>query len=490
MKLKPVYNALTGKFDFVNQDAVSKDLGQYTTLTALQTAYPSPDSGSYARVVATNTYYVYEGGAWVNSGLTYEAANVDFREYNNQSTDPSAPEAGKARIYVKNNRLLLRNDTQIIPVNTIEPSIIRRDRTGASTEWEPVNSQAMAELVLNSFSSATVNDDATVNYYLHSDTPEKKFDGSDSALDGGDGQVMIVSRAPIYLKEWQDGNYDYKAISLLPADGFEEFPRFGIGKYKGYIDANGKLCSISGVTPTTNITPIEGEAAAQLRGSNWHIEPYGFTRLIVNLLLFKILSNDAQTELGYVSRANSTDWLNYNNYNPVVKTGYMNDQKSLFTGNKPLTLTNFVGGTSDLVTEIVSFLGIENFFGETWEWKIGLNILYDTTHMAVLYKKLPPYEFDTTANHTEIAYIPSPASAYVKELIPGHIIPQLTGGGSATYFCDYHYKGSAGWRVPRSGGSFSSGSNSGPFFFGFNVSSGYRNASIGVRSFCLIAGTN
>ncbi len=371
-----------------------------------------------------------------------------------------------------------------------QPAVIRRDRTAASPEWEIVQNYLMFTAIENEFQAAAVNDNATINYFLSPHNPTLKADGTAADLTGADGQIMIVSPEFVYMREYQIGDYDYISVSLLPEDEHEQFPRFALGKYKGYIDANGKLCSISGVTPTTNITPIEGEAAAQLRGSNWHIEPYGFTRLIVNLLLFKILSNDAQTELGNVSRADSTDWLNYNNYNPVVQTGYMDDQKSLFTGNKPLTLTNFVGGTSNLVTEIVSFIGIENFFGETWEWKIGLNILYDATHVALLYKKLPPYAFDTSANYTEIAYIPSPDSGYVKELIPGHIIPQLTGGGSATYFCDYHYKGSSGWRVPRSGGGFDNGSISGPFSFYFLSSSGDRGAKIGVRSFCLIAGTN
>jgi hypothetical protein len=52
----------------------------------------------------------------------------------------------------------------------------------------------------------------------------------------------------------------------------------------------------------------------------------------------------------------------------------------------------------------------------------------------------------------------------------------------------YTYIGYAacyGWQVPHSGGNFNNGSNSRPFYFNFNNSSGNRNANIRVQSYLL-----
>ena len=79
------------------------------------------------------------------------------------------------------------------------------------------------------------------------------------------------------------------------------------------------------------------------------------------------------------------------------------------------------------------------------------------------------------------------AEGYVKEIIfgeSGEIIPALVGGGSTTYFCDYHYTNipaSVALRGVLFGGSANNGASAGLVYAYSNAAPSYTNAHFGSR---------
>lgn len=458
----------------------NKDLGTFADAAAIAAAHPSPDAGSWARNVDTGTIWLYSG-SWSDTTVVFESSSADFREFN-QIVDPveapNAPAVGKARMYVKDDEVrIITPDGAIRTLMQVAgPAVIRRNVNEASTKWEVVGGMNMFAAIKDQMQAATFNADLTVNYYLSKESPLLKADGVTAAnVDGTDGDVGIIF-PDLYGRVYRVGNYDYVAFSLFPFAGAELWPADVRGKYPGWVDGDGKLRSISGVTRTTNLHIVEFQAAAQLRHADAHIKPYWVNMKEILLALFQTLDNNFQSKVGYVSRAGSTDWSNYNRSNPVIDTGHFDDQETLFFGNKAFTIADWP--TAPLNSELVSLFGIEDYYGHIWEFENGLNIDYATGN--VWFKKSHPFTPDTAADHL-LLNDSLPASGYISKMVAGHIIPELTAGGSNTYYCDYHYSGSSGWRVSRRGGDLRYSTSSGPFCSSFYHSSGLRYSYIGAR---------
>jgi len=208
------------------------------------------------------------------------------------------------------------------------------------------------------------------------------------------------------------------------------------------------------------------------------------------LILYKAVVRDldSQTALGYVSRAISNDWSNYNGSNPVWTTGIMNDKPTLYIGSREVVVPSFVGGSADLVTEVVSFLGIEDFYGHIFEILDGALIYYDAELNGSIYFTDNPVYFvddaDAEGNPPEgFTYLGiAPAGGYIVDVYTGHCLPSQTGGSSSTHYCDSHYKSnSAGWRVVRVGGGLNFLASAGCFCSLFTTSVIVRNTNIGAR---------
>lgn len=343
--------------------------------------------------------------------------------------------------------------------------------------------------ILNAFAAAVINDLGEVVYYLDKDNPNLQADGVTPAhLDGSDGSVFIIKPA-FWVKVWMEGDLEYTAISLVQRPGFRLSPRYAFGKYKAYLDENGKLVSRSGVYCTTYRTLTEFRTYAR-NGRNhlWNVTPYHMYNDLLLLYKAVVRNLDSQSVLGYVSRASSTDWNNYNGYYPVWQTGIMNDKPTLYTGSKNVFVPSFVGGSTDLITEVVSFMGIEDFYGHIYETLDGALVYYDANLNGSIYLAENPLNFvdsgDAGGNPPEGYDIlgVAPAAGYIVNVHEGHFIPIQTGGSSSTHYCDYHYKStSAGGRVPRVGGGLHGGAFSGCFCSSFAYSPLGRVAYFGAR---------
>ncbi len=332
---------------------------------------------------------------------------------------------------------------------------------------------------------AVVNDNGTINYYLDPNNSNYKADGTPADLTGASGQVMVIIPTHWYRFE-KIGTIRKVELSTVALPGFTEVPEYAVGAYEAYYNTTtGKLESRSGVMPTTNKTRANFRAYAAARGANWHQLDYTNYLDIFYLYLTEYATFDIQSVIPGATNANGTDWSNYNGYNSVIATGVSNTYGN-YSGSVPFSLTNFVGGTGTLNSQVADYRGIENIYGHIWQFIDGINVDYVSTTQANVYIDADPSTFadDTQTGYTLLGTSPN-ANGWIRSLIDGSWIPATdVGASSSTYMTDYHYVSitqTGVWRVALAGGSFSNGTNAGLLDSNFNISSGSVSASVGAR---------
>ena len=164
----------------------------------------------------------------------------------------------------------------------------------------------------------------------------------------------------------------------------------------------------------------------------------------------------------------STDWGNYNGYYPLVKTG-LTLGLGLRDGEINSVITDFNAG-GDVSVKVNSFLGIENPFGDIWEWTQGINIWKQTIEEG---DKFLAYIYDNNAYEDSITDKYSRSFEFVKtqgglrRIVMGEHFDLLgievnNGASSSTYFSDYFYNNtSLGLRGLLRGGYANDGSDAG-----------------------------
>ena len=109
--------------------------------------------------------------------------------------------------------------------------------------------------------------------------------------------------------------------------------------------------------------------------------------------------------------------------------------------------------------------------------KYGMFYTYDETYYDAIIATIPA----TLANYTEHAENPPLTNGYIGVSLGTPAIPtSLTGGGSATGWCDYFYQ-ATGYRGLLVGGYWDHGSTAGFFSWAAFYAPSYANASIGAR---------
>ena len=133
----------------------------------------------------------------------------------------------------------------------------------------------------------------------------------------------------------------------------------------------------------------------------------------------------------------------------------------------------------------VVYRGIENLWGNIWEWVDNLNIRNNQGYTDIE-GRIASY------NDTDFGTVYSPMSAafpatnnyFVSPLIDSvsglSCLPATVGGGSSSYYCDYYYQ-NTGDRAARVGGSLVSGSNDGPWCWHLSNAASYAYWDIGAR---------
>jgi hypothetical protein len=193
---------------------------------------------------------------------------------------------------------------------------------------------------------------------------------------------------------------------------------------------------------------------------------------------------------------NIPDWSGFNAYNPFVSCG-SSDTLGNFSGEVTKNIYN--SDTSlRYAAKVNRYRGIENPFGHTWKWCDGINVEVLTNAGGGTSKV---YVADSPANYTDSNYtnytfrgLEARVSGYVTGLIfgdYGEIIPSSVGGGSTTYWCDYHYTdiNSSSLRGVLFGGDAIHGATSGFAYAASGDAPSFANATVGSR-LCFIPNYN
>lgn len=325
-----------------------------------------------------------------------------------------------------------------------------------------------------------VSDNGTINAY---------YGDASYVEDGSNGQVM-VKIPKFYYKVTPDENGGLDGVNIrkctweiseTPDDGFTLHPAFydvngneidyflygafdGVGQRDStygtsYNTSTDKLSSVAGSSylPTNSLTRAVARTMATNRGTGWY--SVGVKQTMAVLMLFAV-------EYGFNSQI-------------AVGQGVVSASAATYAGQ---TTGNITSGTQDNKTTPVNWRGIENLWGNIFDWIDGLNVNERTPYFCNTYT----FVDDTSTGYTQISFS-LPSSNYTTAfgydstndwvLLPSESSSTANPTGPIG---DYVYSRS-GWRVALLGGRWNDDSNAGAFYWSCNDASSAAVTAIGAR---------
>lgn len=339
---------------------------------------------------------------------------------------------------------------------------IRRLLTSSSPAWERTNDSIGLTANATKDGSYVANDFDNLYPWCDIKTVNMADDGTISAeigdanfkFDGSNGEVMTYI-PPFYYQRIQEDGYEYIRISNNYFVGSEHSSGFYIGRYTTSSGAHSK----SGVTSqvSTNITTFRNQAKA--KGDGWQQLDYHYCLI----------------ELLYL--------VEYANYNIQATLGNGNSSTSAqLTLGGCDSLGMFSGCLADDSAHAVIYRGIENLYGNIWQFVDGVNV---QDNLAYINYNPSTYAVDTfTGDYKPLGYTNATANGWQKEL--GYdannqaiAFPISVGGSATTYMCDYYYQ-NTGNRIAIVGGDWGHGAGDG-FSWHLGTASGATAGNIGSR---------
>lgn len=362
-------------------------------------------------------------------------------------------------------------------------------------------------------------------------------------FDGTNGEVL--TRIPeFYWKREIINGYEYIYIADYAIAGFNKSEEFSVGRYDACIDEDGKLHSYSGYSPSTNKNITQHRDAAKLLSDEFCMIDYRYFMLQM-LYLVEYANYNSQSQLGngiirirynandkaiIAQERTNTIVIATNDYFKVGQqiaigttvdgvsickdrtitkiTEYSKDTTEgtaiTFDGDPVnIAIGNIIhacaqkeGGCDSLGMKsgclandsqhAVIYRGIENIFGNVFNWIDGLNIQNYQAYICRNPKEYISDKFEVP--YIKLGYVNcNEKDMYIKKLgfdekNPDIALPIEIGGGagSSSGMCDFYYS-SEGNRVALVGGSFYYGSNAGLWFWYCGGSSVPSSLNCGAR---------
>lgn len=313
-----------------------------------------------------------------------------------------------------------------------------------------------------------------------------------------------------WYKLYFNGTKFRMMLSEIPLPGYKHVDKFYISTYEARMyRTDNLLCSAAGASklsdpnsinfrggdntaewddtyrsllgcPVTNLTRDQFRQAARKRGSGWEMYTYGAHKTLFWLFAVEYATLNSQKPFNAQKDANGfsqgglgegasqmTDWINFNNANPLIPCGYTNEFGN-GSGEKAYVVTNASGGTHATLMAN-RYRGIENPFGHIWKYTDGANIQVTTgdAGLSILWTTDDPSNFSDTSytGYNKKGNI-CRTNGYAKKMLlgeDGDIVATEIGGSSSTYWCDYYYTYTSANRIQvlLIGGSADIGQNSG-----------------------------
>lgn len=362
-------------------------------------------------------------------------------------------------------------------------------------------------------------------------------------FDGTNGEVL--TRIPeFYWKREIINGYEYIYIADYAIAGFNKSEEFSVGRYDACIDEDGKLHSYSGYSPSTNKNITQHRDAAKLLSDEFCMIDYRYFMLQM-LYLVEYANYNSQSQLGngiigirynandkaiIAQERTNTIVIATNDYFKVGQqiaigttvdgvsickdrtitkiTEYSKDTTEgtaiTFDGDPVnIAIGNIIhacaqkeGGCDSLGMKsgclandsqhAVIYRGIENIFGNVFNWIDGLNIQNYQAYICRNPKEYISDKFEVP--YIKLGYVNcNEKDMYIKKLgfdekNPDIALPIEIGGGagSSSGMCDFYYS-SEGNRVALVGGHFSNGSLAGLWYWNCVNSSVTSYLACGAR---------
>ena len=335
--------------------------------------------------------------------------------------------------------------------------------------------------VHNQMKGVLLADDGTENKLLN------ESDWTSETLDGSQGQVMVEMPKASYWKFETDGNIRRVKFSTKPLPGFKPTPQGYVSAYEAALQrSTNKLASVVNTDadyrggnnsvswddtyrsllgmPATKINRTNFRTYARNRkadSTEWNMMTYDMQKLLYWLFVVeyatlntqkafnpdKDINGYAQGGLGNgVTNLNGAVLNPFNDYNPFIPCGYTNSLGN-GTGEVEFSMPEEYD-SAGLTVKVPRYRGIENPFGHIWQWTDGINVRIspnepDGDGLSKVFVCDDPSKFNDS-NYDGYQHVGNEVrtNGYVKSVIfgeGGEIMPSVVGGGSTTYFCDYHY---------------------------------------------------
>lgn len=292
----------------------------------------------------------------------------------------------------------------------------------------------------------------------------------------------VMTKIPEHwYKLYQYGTKFRMMLSAMPLPGYNHIDQFYISSFESGIDrSSSTLISSYGVgstnvnkrggdntsewdgtyrsllgCPVTYLTRDQFRQAARKRGSGWEMYTYGAHKTLFWLFAVEYATLNSQKPFNAQKDANGfsqgglgegasqmTDWINFNNANPLIPCGYTNEFGN-GSGEKAYVVKNASDGTHATLMAN-RYRGIENPFGHIWKHTDGANIQVTTgdAGLSIIWTTDDPSNFsDTSYTGYDKKGNICRTSGYAKKMLLGEngdIIPTEVDGSSSTYWCDYY----------------------------------------------------
>lgn len=288
-----------------------------------------------------------------------------------------------------------------------------------------------------------------------------------------------------WYKLYFNGTKFRMMLSEIPLPGYKHVDKFYISTYEARMyRTDNLLCSAAGASklsdpnsihfrggdntaewddtyrsllgcPVTYLTRDQFRQAARKRGSGWEMYTYGAHKTLFWLFAVEYATLNSQKLFNAQKDANGfsqgglgegasqmTDWINFNNANPLIPCGYTNEFGN-GSGEKAYVVKNASDGTHATLMAN-RYRGIENPFGHVWKYTDGANIQVTTgdAGLSIIWTTDDPSNFsDTSYTGYDKKGNICRTSGYAKKMLLGEngdIIPTKVDGSSSTYWCDYY----------------------------------------------------
>ena len=365
-----------------------------------------------------------------------------------------------------------------------------------------------------------------LQYYLNPNDWTKTSNGSNSNLDGTDGDVMIHT-PKFYGKSGSNGNKKWVRISTVKVDAsWVEIPEMFISAYRNTIYTDGDTTKIASVVSTdakyrgggrrssydqylatdqfkTDLgKPVSNISRATMRtyaaATGQELMCYEFYKWIfywnyvIEYANFNSqkefnseLTSDGYHQGGLGPGLTTWDWGSWGAYNgnyAITPCGYTNEFGN-FSGVKAIQLQS-----PEKTLYANRWRGFENPFGDIWTNLEGIVIKRDVAKAnSNVYTTTDVSKYGEDYSLFDIAGVEIAQDGWIGTFDLGskaEIIPSSIAGSESTYKCDYH------WcnvdyvenRTLLVGGCASDGGTAGLGDFNSNAGVSYASANVGFRS--------